>query len=106
MHLGQLREWLGLSSRQIRRWDDGSGLRSEGSSGFSFPASSESCRYGRSSVNLARFAAEADDADPAHLTLGGIAVFSGNPLHMWLQIPAIRWSLLRSHSYAWPHSKD
>lgn len=69
MHLGQLRQWLGLSSRQIqRRCTMAAGYAPKRFLRAPFPASSESCRYGRYSVNLARFAADADYADQAHMT--------------------------------------
>jgi hypothetical protein len=95
MQLGQLLEWLGLRSRHIER-------RRTMAAGFApkrflralFRASSESCRYGRYSVS---FAADADYADPAQSTWE-VQRFFRNPLRMWLQIPAMRWSLIRSHS--------
>jgi hypothetical protein len=98
MHLGQLLEWLGLRSRQIqRRRTMAAGYAPKRFLRAPFRASSESCRYGRYSVNLARFAADADYADPAQSTWE-VQRFFRNPLRMWLQIPAMRWSLIRSHS--------
>jgi hypothetical protein len=69
MHLGQLRGRLGLGGRHMqRRCTMAAGYALNGFLQARFPAPSESCRYGRYPVNLARFAADAVYADQAHMT--------------------------------------